>query len=149
MALALPFWEKLGAADGAEGLESAEQERPARAEGREPRPRSGPVPRESLGQLEARGLPLHPSHRMCSKGIGAWCSTCGAATQSTKCSALKRFCGAPTPGGKQALARVKRGRPLRHGAERGEHGEGLAWFAAWRANVSACEQGYAPWGWPP
>ena len=132
MALALPFLEKLGAADGAEGLESAEQERPARAEGREPRPRSGPVPRESLGQLEARGLPLHPSHRMCSKGIGAWCSTCGAATQSTKCSALKRFCGAPTPGGKQALARVKRGRPLRHGAERGEPGEGLAWLAAWQ-----------------
>ena len=130
MALALPFFEKRGAADGAEGLESAEQERPARAEGREPRPRSGPVPRESLGQLEARGLPLHPSHRMCSKGIGAWCSTCGAATQSTKCSALKRFCGAPTPGGKQALAKVKRGRPLRHGAERGEPGEGLAWLAA-------------------
>ena len=131
MALALPFLEKLGAAGGAEGLESAEQERPARAESREPRPRSGPVPRESLGQLEARGFPLHPNHRMCSKGIGAWCSTCGAATHGTKCNDLKKPLKAPTPGRKPALAGVKRSCPP-SGTEWDEPGEGQAWPAAWQ-----------------
>ena len=133
LALVLPILDRLAAAaaERAEESEPEEQERPARAEDREDRPRPVSAPGGLQGS-EAPGLPLHPSHRMCSKGVWAWCRTCGASTQGTKYSDLKRPCRAPTPGGKQALARVKLGRPPRHGAEWGEPGEGPAWPAAWQ-----------------
>ena len=59
----------------------------------------------------AEGIPIHVSHRLSCRGIWTWCTRCGRFTAGGKLSTLKLQCGLPTPGGKQVLAPVRKGRP--------------------------------------
>ena len=59
----------------------------------------------------APDLPVHPSHRVLTKGVWSWCSKCGARTKGRNFHLLKVPCGPLTHAGSATLSRIRRGLP--------------------------------------
>ena len=60
----------------------------------------------------AQASEIHQSHQICSRGKWTWCAKCGAFTAfGNRPQRLMVPCAPPTKAGKDALSRIKKGRP--------------------------------------